>query len=105
MKVKVGELKTHLSRYLRQLKDSDETIEVCVREQPVAYLTAAKGAATRHPDEQAALQRALAEVGLTLTRGGIPDAAADGFVPSPVPAGDKRTDLETVRQMRDQKDY
>ena len=41
MKVKIGKLKTHLSRYLKELQNSEEPIEVCVRESTVAYLTAA----------------------------------------------------------------
>lgn len=39
MKVKVGQLKTHLSRYLKNVRDTGEPIEVCVREDTVAYLT------------------------------------------------------------------
>jgi antitoxin (DNA-binding transcriptional repressor) of toxin-antitoxin stability system len=39
MKVKIGELKTHLSKYLRQIERSGEPVEVCVREDTVAYLT------------------------------------------------------------------
>lgn len=105
MKVKVGELKTHLSKYLRQMKESNEPIEVCLREEPVAYLTPAKGGLAAHLDEQAALQRDLAEAGLVLVRHGAPAAAPDSFVPAPVQAGDQRTDLDTVRQMREEKPY
>lgn len=39
IKVKVGQLKTHLSRYLKNIKETGEPIEVCVREDTVANLT------------------------------------------------------------------
>jgi antitoxin (DNA-binding transcriptional repressor) of toxin-antitoxin stability system len=39
MRVKIGELKTHLSKYLRKLEQDGELIEICVRETPVAYMT------------------------------------------------------------------
>jgi antitoxin (DNA-binding transcriptional repressor) of toxin-antitoxin stability system len=39
MKVKVGQLKAGLSQYLREMQESGEPIEVCVREKAVAYLT------------------------------------------------------------------
>lgn len=35
MKVKVGELKTNLSNYLRRVRDNGEEIEVCIREEAV----------------------------------------------------------------------
>lgn len=38
MKVKIGELKANLSKYLQKLKNGGEPIEVCIREAPVAYL-------------------------------------------------------------------
>ncbi len=40
MKVAIGEMKTHLSRYIRELQGGAEPIEVCVRERTVAYLSA-----------------------------------------------------------------
>jgi prevent-host-death family protein len=39
MKVKIAELKTHLSKYVQSVREGGEPIEVCVREQTVAYLT------------------------------------------------------------------
>jgi antitoxin (DNA-binding transcriptional repressor) of toxin-antitoxin stability system len=41
VKIKLGQLKTHLSRYIRELRATGEPIEVCVREDTVAYLTPA----------------------------------------------------------------
>ena len=32
MKVRVGQLKTYLSRYLKDIRETGEPIEVCVRE-------------------------------------------------------------------------
>ncbi|MFO7724470.1 MAG: hypothetical protein R6V45_02890 [Oceanipulchritudo sp.] len=105
MKVKVGEFKAHLSKYLRQLRESKEPIEVCMREEPVAYLTAAKDPELSDGEKRAELQRDLAEAGLALTRHGLPDGGPTGFLPRPVRAGDTRTDLETVRRMREEKPY
>jgi len=48
MKVKVGQLKTHLSRYLKDVKETGESIEVCVREDTVAYLTPSAPRAQPH---------------------------------------------------------
>lgn len=105
MKVKVGELKTHLSKYLRQLQESREPIEICLRDEPVAYLTAAK--IKKSPDmvKQAEVERDLAEAGLVLIRKSPADEGPAGFDPRPVRAGDNRTDLETVCQMRKEKPY
>jgi antitoxin (DNA-binding transcriptional repressor) of toxin-antitoxin stability system len=100
MKVKTGELKTHLSRYLRQLQDSDESIEVCVRERPVAYLTSIKGAAMGDVlnRETAALKERLQSAGLTL-RGNPPRPATPVPVPPQV-AGDGRTDINSIEEIR-----
>jgi antitoxin (DNA-binding transcriptional repressor) of toxin-antitoxin stability system len=71
MKVKVGQLKTHLSRYLRNAQESGESIEVCVREDTVAYLTPyapSKTASRQQPDLDLAQQ--LKADGISVTRWG-----------------------------------
>ncbi len=71
MKVKVGQLKTHLSKYLKDLRDTGEPIEVCVREDTVAYLTspALNGAGAR-PQPDIELAQQLERDGLSITHWG-----------------------------------
>ena len=103
-----SQLKTHLSRYLRELQDGGEPIEVCVREETVAYLTPAKGGVG--PDEPSLdreiklLEENLRAAGLRLDAAswrrnwqGRQDAP---MVDPPPAAGDGRTDINTVAQMR-----
>lgn len=105
MKVKVGELKTHFSKYLRQLQESREPIEVCMREEPVAYLTPLAEGDPRADQAQAMLQSRLAEVGLSLSNGVGAVANPREFKPVPSPPGDGRDGVNTVREMRESKDY
>ncbi|HKJ90853.1 MAG TPA: hypothetical protein VJ960_06935 [Oceanipulchritudo sp.] len=105
MRVKVGELKTHLSKYLRQLQESREPIEVCMREEPVAYLTPLAGGDSGADPSQAMLQRRLAEVGLSLANGVGAVSRPRAFSPVPSPPGDGRDGVDTVREMRESKDY
>lgn len=104
MKVKVANLKANLSRYLRQVQESGESIEICVRDERVAYLTPASagvldaGAAR----ESEALRRRLQAAGLVL--------AAEGSAQplprvQPVVAGDGRTDCRTVSALRAGRDW
>jgi antitoxin (DNA-binding transcriptional repressor) of toxin-antitoxin stability system len=105
VKVKTAELKTHLSHYLRLVQTSEEPIEVCVREQPVAYLCKAEPTSMKatHTQELAQLQRRLAAVGLTL----VTENAAGSPLPEikTLPAGDGRTDIVTVESMRAERDW
>jgi antitoxin (DNA-binding transcriptional repressor) of toxin-antitoxin stability system len=105
MKVKVGELKTHLSKYLRQMQESREAIEVCMREEPVAYLTPLSGGVPGADPSRAVLERRLAEVGLSLANGAGAVANPREFKPVPSPPGDGREGVDTVREMREAKDY
>lgn len=71
MKIKVGELKTHFSKYIRELEQSDEPIEVCVREETVAYLVSAKDE-RRTPHKDARLMQRLEAVGIRVSQWGGP---------------------------------
>lgn len=102
MKVKVGELKTHLSSYLRKVEEDGETLEVCVRERPVAYLVPAPadgaiGDATR------GLTGRLQAQGLVVA--GLAAQQAPAKLGAPRLAGDGRSDRESVREMRGGKDW
>jgi antitoxin (DNA-binding transcriptional repressor) of toxin-antitoxin stability system len=104
MKVKVGELKTHLSRYLHQLKKSGETIEVCARETPVAYITAANAYHAQEPASKDAL-----ELARQLSAAGIQWDHRESAKPTdaimPTPAGDHREDIVTVKKIRAERDW
>jgi antitoxin (DNA-binding transcriptional repressor) of toxin-antitoxin stability system len=98
MKVKIGELKTHLSKYLRDLKESDEPIEVCVREDTVAYLTSAKAEDSGNRDP-AGLNRRLGAAGITVSKWGSAAAPLRGVGRCGSPAGGPNS-VETIRQER-----
>ncbi|MCC5847285.1 MAG: type II toxin-antitoxin system prevent-host-death family antitoxin [Verrucomicrobia bacterium] len=103
MKVKVGQLKAHLSQYLREMEASGEPIEVCVRERPVAYLTPImekdNHAESGPPPE---LVKSLAANGIRIVQWGGED---DDFVPTPRPAGDGKQIENSVVAMREEKDW
>ena len=109
MQVKSAELKTHLSHYLRLVQETGEDIEVCVRETPVAYLTRTKEAPVNAALnlEARQLEAAFLTVGLTL----VSPLAAPSLhpeprrLPTPTIAGDGRTDLNTVEETRQQRDW
>lgn len=69
MRVRVGQLKTHLSKYLRDLEGSAEPIEVCVREETVAYLRSAKAEESTGPGSPR-LSRRLEAAGITVSQWG-----------------------------------
>ncbi len=95
MKVKLGQLKAHLSRFLRELGQNGEPLEVCIRERTVAYLTP-----VRQPQdaEREPLAARLRDAGLALAQPAREPAKPD--LDAPEPAGDGRTDLVTVAEMR-----
>lgn len=106
MKVKVGELKTHLSSYLRKVEEDGEALEVCVRERPVAYLVPAVAADSGDSGEAGAagsLAARLKAQGLVVS--GTPVAARGLKLPEPRLAGDQRKDVDSVRAMRSGRDW
>jgi antitoxin (DNA-binding transcriptional repressor) of toxin-antitoxin stability system len=98
MKVKVGELKTHLSKYLRNLEGSDEAIEVCVREETVAFLRSAKAEDGLNA-ESAKLDRRLEAAGLTVSQWGTPAEPLRSPGRCEDPAGGANS-VETIRRQR-----
>lgn len=105
MKVKVADLKANLSRHLRQLQKTGEPIEVCVREDSVAYLTPASAGA---PDlvaarQNEALRARLHTAGLVLTTECKPSHPLPA-IQSTI-ARDGRTDVSTVSAMRAERDW
>lgn len=105
MKVRVADLKAHLSRHLRHVSETGETLEVCVRENPVAYLTPAGGGAPNADEVKAAdaLKERLHSAGLTLAKPASTPRALPAIHVSV--AGDGRTDVATVSSLRAAKDW
>ena len=105
MKVKVADLKANLSRHLRRVGETGETLEVCVRENPVAYLTPAGSGAPNAAAIKAAdaLRERLHSAGLTLAE----PAAAPKTLPAirASVAEDGRTDVATVAVLRTARDW
>ncbi len=106
MRVKTAELKTHLSRYLKSVRDSGEPIEVCVREEAVAYLVPVeRGMKAKHQaaKELEGLGERLRGSGITLTSAPV----ATGRLPEirPAMAGDGRTDISSVSEIRRSNDW
>jgi antitoxin (DNA-binding transcriptional repressor) of toxin-antitoxin stability system len=106
MNVKTADLKNNLSRYLRQIRKTGESIVVCDRDEPVATLSPlvrdADAEWTRYRTE--ALARAK-EIGLKLD---IPmQRPTKGCMPSvrPIVAPDGRTDIRTIDLVRGGRDY
>lgn len=99
MKVKIGELKTHLSKYLRQLERDEERIEVCVREDTVAYLTSAK-AEPANDTEKRQIAQHLESVGIEVSQWGanrISVPAKGGTCKHPAEGANS---VESIRQER-----
>jgi antitoxin (DNA-binding transcriptional repressor) of toxin-antitoxin stability system len=71
MKVKLGQLKTHLSRYLKDVRETGNPIEVCVREETVAYLMPSiQATAVTRSQANLELARALESDGIKVSSWG-----------------------------------
>jgi prevent-host-death family protein len=99
MKVKVNELKTHLSRYLREL-EKEESIEVCMREEPVAYLVSARKQKAGAVED---IRARVDATGLVYHEGRL--SACESQLAPPAKAGDGRTDIDSTKQMREGRDW
>jgi len=102
MKVKVGQLKAHLSRYLKDVRDTGDPIEVCVREDTVAYLTPSRksqAGSTVLPDPE--LARQLAADGLNITYWGRKSSLA----PTPGRCANPVKGANSVESIRAEKNW
>ena len=108
MRVKTAELKNRLSHYLRQIQESGESIEVCVRDRAVAVLLPVEAeqdsdrAAGRR--EREALRRQMGAVGLIYE---APMGSRKGaqLEMEPQEAGDGKLDRRTIDEMRGERDW
>jgi len=99
MKVKVGQLKAKLSYYLRKVEETQEAVEVCVRETPVAYLNPIREGQRRGGGQE--IEELLAS-GLVVT----PAKTEKGnWAPKPEKAADGRVVENSVVAMREEKDW
>jgi len=106
MKVSSVELKTRLGHYLREVELSGQSIEVCVRDRPVAILMALETVSVAEGEgkgndairERLALERVGMSVEPSSVRGLPPDIR-------PALAGDGRSDIPTVETMRAERDW
>jgi antitoxin (DNA-binding transcriptional repressor) of toxin-antitoxin stability system len=99
MKVKMADLKTHLSKHVQSVRRGDGPIEVCLREEVVAYLTpVGEAGVTAHSQ---GLRDRLAAQGLLLSQlGRLSDRRLTPALP-----GDGRKTGNTVLEMRAEKDW
>lgn len=106
MKVKTAELKNNLSRYLRRVRETGETIVICDRDKPVAMLGPFSAGEMVDPKWQAEvdeMQRRFTRAGLEFRR---PNSLARGLPKIRAQrAPDGRTDIVTVQQMRQSRDW
>lgn len=105
MKIKVANLKANLSKVLKEIERSGDTVEVCVREAPVAYLTPAKPVKGK-PGSRAEIEQlvhAFAGLGMKLH----PPASVreEKYTITPRIAGDGRCDISTIEVMRSEKPW
>lgn len=63
----MGEAKTHLSKLVKQVNETGEPLELCVREETVAYLVPAKKK-TDEELEREEMEKKLKEVGLVMVQ-------------------------------------
>lgn len=99
MKVKVGQLKTHFSKYLRQIGETGQSIEVCVREEPVAYLNPVK-ASDACPSAKNELTEQLSSAGIRVSQWGCDavELRSGGQAEAPMKGPNS---IETIRKGRD----
>jgi prevent-host-death family protein len=109
MKVKTGELKNNLSRYLKQLAETGESITILDRNRPVARITPLRGkrGAKRSvwAQERADLLEKASKLGIKLS---VPETEPRQLRNIPIIpriAPDGRQDIGTVAGMRKEKDY
>lgn len=103
MKVNSAELKTNLGRYLRTVEQDLTTLEVRVRDRTVAYLIPANPAGQPPGSSTDASLLQLKTVGINIDS--APSVRRKGDLAPPVLAGDRREDVITVDQMRQERDW
>jgi antitoxin (DNA-binding transcriptional repressor) of toxin-antitoxin stability system len=102
MKVKVADLKANLSRHLRYVRETGDKLDICMRENTVAYLTPAQGDRSAGERDIEVKQR-LAGVGVEIVGGHVKDGPLP-VIQSSI-AGDGQIDISTVSAMRGERNW
>ena len=109
VKVKIAELKDHLSRYLRQVRDTGEAITIYDRDKPVALISAVANEPAKEDPEwdrhRQELEGKARRLGIELRVPKERPPLMSDVVGEPQPAPDGRTDIVTVDFVRGDKDY
>ena len=109
MEVKTGELKNNLSRYLKRVAQTGESLTILDRNRPVAKLTPWRGKKSAHKTAwEKERERVLAKAAKLGIKISIPEKKPVpmrelNIVPRVAPDG--RTDFNTVVEMRREKNY
>ena len=104
MKVKTAELKANLSRYVRQVRETGEPIEILLRDETVAYLTptvSTKPVGLEEQAERLRLEWAFAGAGLVCDWASQPHLS----LPRPTLAGDGYSDVNSIEVIRAEKNW
>lgn len=101
VKVRVGQLKAGLSKYLRTVRETGEPIEVCVREKRVAYLTPAAQEKGTDAASRRAIEAQLQRHGLSVVQW----RRKPELDLQPEPPGDGNVSPNSVVAMRREKDW
>ena len=109
MKVKTGDLKNNLSRYLKQLALTGEPITILDRNRPVARITTIRQKRgtpeSAWSKERAKLLAKAEKLGIQISLPETEPKPLKSLGIEPRLAPDGRTDVNTVVQMRREKDY
>lgn len=102
MKIKVAKLKANLSKVLKDIEQTGDTVEVCVREAPVAYLTPVKTTKGKHDPRAEINQLVHAFAGLGMKLHPPASLRQVKYKISPRTAGDGRRDINTMEMIRNE---
>jgi prevent-host-death family protein len=109
MEVKTGDLKNNLSRYLKQVALTGESITILDRNRPVAKITPIRGKRgapeTAWAKERAKLLARAEKLGIKIRISETEPRPLKSLGIEPRVAPDGRTDINSVVEMRREKDY
>jgi prevent-host-death family protein len=109
MDVKTGDLKNNLSRYLKRVAETGESITILDRNRPVARITPIRRKRgtpeSAWSKERAKLLARAAKLGIKIQISEKEPRSFKSLGIHPRIAPDGRTDIDTVASMRREKDY
>lgn len=109
MKVKTGELKNNLSRYLKRMAETGESITILDRNRPVARITSIRGKRgtpeTAWTKERAGLLARAAKLGIKISVPETEPKPLKSLGIEPRAMAGRKTKMNTVVAMRREKNY